>query len=502
MQGGKWIWRGLILGLLIIIMASGTSAQPMITSTPPSLTISQTNPFWFFFIPAGGSWTTERTLILDATDNLTDLSSWPPDMTQEDGGYSLDPGSVNITITEDALAALKTEGVAGIPVLFQFGRTTQSGKYTGNLLFTFRDATESRGSLSVPVTLNVKDNPVFPFLILLLSTAVGVLYFIYREKGRPYDVFKLELDRFRESMGNDTEFQGLPESIYFRKKIYAEIEEISSDLGKPDLTAAQGHLDAAKVVWGEWLVKKGVLPSLLKRQKQFREGIPRLKGDLGKILEGNSLFLDQLEDFLDKILNDLLKPEDSEKFSKAFEKFWNDLDDAGNNCHSFRDLVDRAKRTEDSCRAQTPPNPECLNKVRICKMKLREIAYGKISVPDCALTGYAPPPSREPRETVTAGDFDRQKWLGEALSWELLRYREKFLSPATRLRYFSYATFLILVVILVATGYKELYEASSTFGTVTDYIAIILWGFGVGTGSEYASTALTNFAAVKIDWPY
>jgi hypothetical protein len=503
MRSRQWIRRGLILGLLVIITVSGASAQPKISSTPETITISETNPYWFFFIPAGGSWTTEKTLVLDATDNITELSSWPPDISQEDGRYSLDPDSVNVTITDEALASLTADGVTGIPVTFQFGRTTQSGKYTGKLLFTYKDIDGGRGSLSVPVNLSLKDNPVIPFLILLLSTGVGVLYFLYREKGRPYDVFMMELERFQEIMDKDKPFQGLPQRIYLRRKILTEMEEIALDLGKPDLASAQAHLETAKGVWGEWLVAKGDLPFILQKQRDMKEGIPQLEKKDAAVLGGDLLYLDGLEVTLGKILDALLVPMDSTGFQAALKTFRTDLGTAGDNCQSFQELVDRVRRTEEYCKAQNPPNQECLNKIQICKTKIRQIAYGKITVPECSLTGYAPPSASGSPKTAPGGDSERQRWLGigGALSWSSRRVREGSIGPATRLRLFSVATFLILVVILVSTGYKELYEANATFGTVTDYIAVILWGFGVGTGSEAFTTALTNFAAVKLGWP-
>jgi hypothetical protein len=503
MREGNTIRGIVILGLLLVIMVSGAAAQPKISSTPAAITLAQTNHYWFSSLPRAGEWTAEKNLVLDATDNITGLSFWPPDISQEDGRYSLDPGSVNVTITNETLAALKADGVAGIAVTFLFGRGTQAGKYTGDLLFTYSDDTGSRGTLTVPVTLSMKDNPAVPLLFLLLSTGVGVLYFLYREKGRPYDVFMLELDRFREIMDRDREFQELPLRIYLRRKILTEMEEIALDLGKPDLESAQVHLGTVKGVWGEWLIAKGDLPLVLRKQGELLESLPRLEKQDEAVLGGDLLFLDGLDLALRRILEALLIPMDSAGFQGALKTFRADLVTAGDNCRAFQDLVEKVRRTEEYCRAQTPPNQECLGKVQACKMKLRQVPYGKVSIAECTLSGYLPVTAEEAPKGGSPAESERQRWLGiwGALSWSSRRVREGTIGPATRLRLFSMATFLILVGILVATGYKELYDANATFGSIPDYIAVILWGFGVGTGSEAFTTALTNFASVKLGWP-
>jgi hypothetical protein len=85
MREGNTIRGIVILGLLLVIMVSGAAAQPKISSTPAAITLAQTNHYWFSSLPRAGEWTAEKNLVLDATDNITGLSFWPPDISQEDG---------------------------------------------------------------------------------------------------------------------------------------------------------------------------------------------------------------------------------------------------------------------------------------------------------------------------------------------------------------------------------------------------------------------------------
>ena len=498
--------RCLILGLVIAVAVIGVHAEPKITSSPPSIALSETNPYPVvlgapvvfpipftnitLFVP-GGDQITMKTLNLDATGNITNLSTSPPDISQAEGRYPLSPDSVNVSITGGILATLRANGAVSIPVIFQFGNI-HSGKYTGDLRFSYTDDTRSKGSLSVPITLTVKDHPLVPILILLIGVFVGILYFSYRETGRAIDEFRLYLERFKEVMDRDKEYQALPEGIYFRKKISAEIEGIALDLLKPDLASAQKHLDTAKGVWGEWLLAKRDLTSLLEYEKKLRMVIKKLRDQFGVFL-----YLDGLEGDLDKAYTDFLVPADFTAYKTAFDTYRVKLNETANKFNSFQTLVRRVAATEQNCRANN--NQDCLNKVQLCWNKLR--GAGSLPVSECdALAGYFASLGPDTGDLKMAAPSPESKeWPGPALSWFLTRIGKGSIGPTVRLGLFSVATLLILTVILSVTGYQQLYESNSTFGAgVSDYIGVLLWGFGVGPGSEAFVKALTQFSSVKM----
>ena len=91
---------------------------------------------------------------------------------------------------------------------------------------------------------------------------------------------------------------------------------------------------------------------------------------------------------------------------------------------------------------------------------------------------------RKPQVSVEEPDWwDRfGRFVGVRLSWAQIR-----------LGIFGVVTFFLLVIILLITGFKELYLANATFGAGPgDYFTLFLWGLGVAPGSEAAVKAVRD----------
>jgi hypothetical protein len=58
---------------------------------------------------------------------------------------------------------------------------------------------------------------------------------------------------------------------------------------------------------------------------------------------------------------------------------------------------------------------------------------------------------------------------------------------------YDYLFFLLTLLIAVLTGFKTLYLGQNSFGTVADYIAAVLWGFGTKYTLETLTTAIGHF---------
>jgi hypothetical protein len=61
-----------------------------------------------------------------------------------------------------------------------------------------------------------------------------------------------------------------------------------------------------------------------------------------------------------------------------------------------------------------------------------------------------------------------------------------------RRRLFTWASYVIMVILLVGAGFRELYVANETFGANAwgDYFALLAWGFG----AEASRAAIVEMA--------
>ncbi len=488
--------RGLVLGMFIVLIAAGAAAQPVLTSTPAAITISETNPSWSTWVPNAENWTLVKNLVLDGTYNITELSATPPDMTQAGGTYPLAEDSVNATITNETIAALARSGTAGVPVIFQLaGQTVESGKYTGGLTFRYWDDTGAKGLLTVPIELTVKDHPFVPGLILLVSTGVGLIYFLYRERVKPYDEFILQFENFKDLMGRDNEFNSLPPDIYFQKQMKTQLDQIPYYLKKMQLDKAQSCLTTAEQVRGDWLFEKSnLVPVLNTHKKMMTIDIQRLENKLPTGY-GKFLYPESLRDKLKDIYENFINRADTSSYKSEFETFRTGLYEAKKSFHAFENLVDTVLAAWGDCKKR----PGCCDKIELCWKKIQPVPYGgKIGIADCTNTDCIPPLQEETRvgEPVVS-ESDLKMWMTASLAWIYQNIRQTLFGTATRLQVFHIVSYLILVMVLFITGFQELYYTNATFGSFPDYAAVILWGFGTGTGSMVFSKAITDLAAAR-----
>lgn len=157
----------LLAAPLLALLAATVGAQGEVTVTPAQLSVAGTR----------GAVET-RTLLLRATEPITGLQAIPLDLACADGNAVLQAGAIQAALPADQMAA---GDPLTVPVTIDL-RGASSGQFSGELLVNYHG-----GTLTVPMTVTVKDPWLLPLVMLLAGVGLGVVVSAYRTQGRPRD---------------------------------------------------------------------------------------------------------------------------------------------------------------------------------------------------------------------------------------------------------------------------------------------------------------------------
>jgi hypothetical protein len=444
---------GLIVLTLRVVVVTGVSAQSAITPTPEQIAI------------AGRRGATEtRTLLLQATDPVTDLQIIPLDLHRADGERVLSAGAIRVNLPSDEIEA---DGLLTVPVTVDL-HDVSSGKFNGSLLISYHG-----GTLSLPMSVTVKDYWLPPLLVLLVGVGVGVGVSAYRAKGRPRDEVLKRVGQLRAQMRGDGK---LAQS--FLARIEAHLVDVEATLQAGDWEGAEQAAGKAEAVWTLWrkgrddwlaqlayhaeLVKKlqdepsvPYIQTLQRNLEDALRGAPDLEGP-HKLRERLDELAQQINryDRLQGRLDDLgelcsrLSADQAEQWrlkTQAFQRrlYDLDLDDE----QAYEALQKEVEQAIDDL-AQEIPRQRGVIKAAL-ELETRGLGARVLQL-------LAPPPSA--REIST----------------------EEVSKAGFRLRLFTWASYVIALAMLVGAGFGELYVANETFGANAwgDYFALLAWGFG------------------------
>ena len=445
-----------IVGLIVLILgvaAASVSAQGTITPTPEQIAI------------AGRRGAVEtRTLLLQATDPITDLQVIPLDLLRADGETVLSAGAIRVDLPSDEIEA---DGLMTVPVTVDL-HDVPSGKFGGSLLISYHS-----GTLSLPMSVTVKDYWLPPLLVLLVGVGVGVGVSAYRAKGRPRDEVLKRVGQLRAQMRGDDKLAGP-----FLARIEAHLVDVETALQAEDWEGAEQAVGKAEAVWAlwrkgrdDWLVQLAYHAELVKKlqdepsvpyiqtlQRNLEDalrGAPDLEGP-HKLRERLDELAQQINryDRLQGRLDDLgelcirLPADQAGQWRlkiQAFQRRLYDLDPSDKQaCETLQNEVEQA--VDDL--AQEVPQQRGVVKAAL-ESATRSLGARVLQL-------LAPPPSA--RE------------IGE----------EETTKARRRLRLFTWASYVIALAMLVGAGFGELYVANQTFGANAwgDYFALLAWGFG------------------------
>lgn len=449
-----------ILGLFLV---TSVSAQGGITPTPEQITIAGRR---------GGRET--RMLLLQATGTITDLQIVPLDLHRADGESVLPAAAMHVELPAAEIAA---NGLLTVPVTVDL-HGVPSGQFSGTLLARYHG-----GTLSVPVTVTVKDPWWPPLLVLLAGVGLGVGVSAYRAKGRPRDEVLVRVGQLREQLRGDDEL-----AAPFRVRIEAHLVDVEAALNAEKWEAADQTIKKAEAVWSLW--RKGREDWLA--QLAYHAQLVQKLGD---------------EPHVPHVLALRRKLEDALREAPGLEgpvKLREHLDQIAQQINDYLRLQDRLDQI-NQWRTRLPEDQaeSWRMKAQALQQRLYELTPGDTeayealeSDLDAALDKLAQE-ATQPRGVIKAASALEGRGLGINLR-ELLGpppsareiTKESTTGAVRRLRRFTWASYAIAIALLAGAGFGELYVGNATFGAEAwgDYFALLAWGFG----AEASRAAITE----------
>jgi hypothetical protein len=477
-QGGIFVKRLYSVGLFALMLTLSSAitihALESVTLTPDQITV------------AGRRGTTEtRTVLLQTTDPITDVKIIPLDLTRADGEHVLPAAAIAGVLSDNAIT---TNSVLTIPLTIDLNNVS-SGKFTGNLLIRYHG-----GAKHLPITVTVKDPWLSPLMVLLLGVGLSVGISYYREKGRPRDAILVRMGQFRAQM------HGAPDLAQtFKQRIEAYLVDVEVALQAENWEEAETAIKRAEAVWtrwrkapDDWLAQLDYHAQLVGKL-QDEPNVPyiqALRRELEKVqreaseMEGAHKLRERLDDIAQQIndyvrlqksldqLNDLRiqLPADQAKSwghkAQVFQQRLHALDP--DDTQAYQTLQEDIQKGMDALAQETAKEQGVVKAAR-------GLEAGGLEIGTNLLDLLAPPPAT--RE-ITDGATTR---------------------AGRRLRWFTWVTYAVAVVLLAGAGFGELYISNATFGANAwgDYFALLAWGFGAEASRAAIADIVQSWGVVS-----
>ena len=525
----------LVVGLLLVF-PSGLAAQDAITITPAQLTLQGVQ---------GQSQT--RNVVIQSATPLSDLTLIPMELASAEAGVLLPTVAAGASSPTD----LPANTPLSVPLQFDLSGV-RAGVYTGEVLINYAD-----GSRTVPVQVSVKAQPWWPLAALIAGVGLGVGVSNYRAKGRPRDEVMVRLGQLRTQMKVDGELQTLGKPFYDR--LTAELVDVEAALEAQQWDAGQTAADEAAAVWNrwrrgrpDWIVQLTAYAGFVDRLDgaddesrfiaelaQAAEDILRSTPDLEgpqtlraqmlplTDLVNTYLALDARIQTLAKIgprgkaqaaaLRQQLEQQSplADNAAQALETLGTDIEaalaklrkaDLAKLLDQYRDLLG-----EGADEATAP----ALYLARIDALPGAGTTADSVYLELRADLMEAVSAAQEAADDSLGSDHTPFSGIGSALGGlaEMIRPQlmtalpevrvqalaDGSLGAKRRLRWFTWTTYGVAVVLLALAGFVELYSLRPDFGSqgVGDYFTLLAWGFGAEATRSAVADMIQSWGVVR-----
>ena len=462
----------LVIALVALLLFPAVHAVEGFSVIPSSLNIT------------GTAWTIEsRTLNVVANESVTGLELTAFDLTKADGNGVIRQQFIN---TENYTNSMAAGAVQKIPVTFNLGNVS-SGSYSGEIWV--RSSNNSR--VIVPVTMTLKDDLNRPALILVFAVIVSYGLFVYGSRFRAGDEIRRTLRLIRESFDRDKDClkhkyrydrddaHEPQKCTTFYDQIKSDIEQAEFNLEIPDVPEAEKFMKNAQKNWTSWTSQR---PQLLSLFSDFNDLIENLNA-MEDLIDQNTTgagtpvrIISLLRKNLQKQFNRVIDEQGSQNLDEAITKnggYYNDL----------YGIIEKIEYLQKLCKGK-----DC----QPCTdFKEKRIWY--------ALTDITA------EQGIDIVKSDIETIFKDALeqcppvirSTQLLRVFERRLvpqripvvgDPTLRLLLYDWGMFLVTVSALAMAGFFQLYLSNPTFGSLSDYITLALWGLMAGPSADAITT--------------
>lgn len=464
-------------------------AKPVVT--PSSITITATK----------GA-IEKRTITLRNSEAIANPQLATFDLPNADGSQVL---STTLIKAGQPSIQNKLSNLVSIPIELDLQKVP-SGEFMGELLLTYQQENETNGKKtlvlgeqSVPIVVRVKDPWLLPLLLLIGGVLLSVAVSTYSAAGKRRDEITVGIDSLRAQIQADRKL-----ARYFGERACECLDHALLLQNMRQLEAAQTSLNVAQATWSKWMQQKTnwlsqfsycdtlrhrlcesdlqnsqsicirtisrMLEEVLREAPNLASPL-ELRAKLDEMSQQINRFL-QLNSKLDKLKTLAAQLEGEPSYD------WEDKIDDLN-----QQLLSQPMSDESGVLSLKEKIDQSIETVKNLTHENSAYVVPK-SVENGGTTGLnlVPPPSDASIEPSTSS---------QSLKKRLPHFLAYFYPDADgRLRWFYIFSYLIFMGVLAGTGFNQLYLTKPTFGSWTDYIALLGWGFGAEATRSAAVKAL------------
>lgn len=487
------VW--IIIGFLFLLLIASVDAGKEIVVDPHAITFNST---------AGNMVT--RTVVVSATDNLTGLMFVANDLLEKSGTKIIPQQAILIS---PITSQMNNNSIQQIPIRFDLADVS-GGLYTGEVWL----ASSSNGIVKIPVTATIKDDLIWPILILLVGILVSFLLFNYGSRMKRRDEIQRALNVIEDRFKSDTRLKMLiqydrndrvsPERINpYYEQIRYHSETVQEKLEIGTTTDADTPLKKLQTDWDTWNISRGRLIGLFER---FSKLINELNSLEQQILNDGKPLVDTSNPETVRTLNSGTVISINKVRYDLQQKFDAVLEDAGqkglegelNNGINWINVLIRIVNSlielENLCREKNQlSNAECQK----CHWdSLKSYNLERIEEFDAGVkkqlekVKQLPELSKKVIERVVEEEEESRQSLRylEFRELPLIESIHRSRWAEVRLTIYDSGSFLITVIIIALIGFSQLYLSNPTFGaSIEDYATLGLWGLLAGSTAQAIS---------------
>ncbi len=493
----KLRWCGWWCGVIVLFAGLGVVglspalAQDMASVNPAQITINAYNDEVII-----------RNLRIQLPGSAAGLEILPSDLVRASDGRAIPAQQISVTLDNSA-AAPRTSGGGGTLVSSVIEidlRGAAGGEFAGELLVR-----HAQGTLLVPLTVRVKHTWGLPLLALLGGLVAGIGLTTYRAQVQPLDELTARLKPLVAATDPTTQ-PPLPEP--FRAALNEQIFDVTAALNGRDLGTARSALATAEGMYAQWRKQREAWQQQFDHLDALRETLttarlaPQVQPQFAHLiaeLERAAPQAPSVADFAKQVaqmqqlaqsyldqrtvlqqlvaqVGTLTNPTTQEQWSNTVRALQAEyaalpLDAKAIDQHTAfatkviaqRDQLERVLRDEQEERRTRSLESGESFEVGRATPKAPAMTLQGIELPPLPLLGaIGSNPSR------SASQATWRLWLAFLLGYG------------------------VVLVLLAAGGFAELYAKNAVFGANgwSDYLALMAWGFG----AETSRVAITGMA--------
>ncbi len=416
-----------------------------------------------------------RTLLLRASEPVTGVQIVTLDLLNADGSTVLPAGAIQVSLPDDAIGS---SGLLAVPLRFDLS-SAPSGEFKGTLIVSAPGST-----VTVPVSVTVKDPPLAPFVVLLAGVALGWGVSWYRSRGRPRDNALVKIGRFRARAQTESDL-GAP----FRKRIDSLLIDAEALLRAEKWDEAGKLIEDAEALLDKW--RKG--RDDWQTQLAYHEQLAR---KVGSVSDAESAYIRAIKAALDQAVQEAPDLSGPDELRRKLEPLAQQIND-------YLALAGLFARIDELLAPllNTAGGPAAQQKVDALNERFHSLAPGDKTGYDAvraeAEAIIADLTQRQPARGRDGGAVSKSALSGSAFALVSPPPTARALAPEQaadraqwRLRFFTLGSMAIALVLVAGAGFIELYANKPAFGANMwgDYFTLLAWGFG----SEATRAAVTE----------